>query len=159
MFRAGQPLYWFALISVGLARRAGCEAHQASTFLLTDTPYTLPWTRIDTRAHSGVIDLRIGNPSVPVRDVQRAYVDAVRRLKAEQPEIFAAKKRRSRDRTLALLEFVEEYRPGAKSPADWRWLKATWRDEQPGLKSFPTPEAMREAYRRAAKDRDRGTAE
>jgi len=155
----GRPLFYLAVEARRISWQTGCEPYQAVDFLLSNVRFELPWVVAQPRRQSGVIDIRIGTPIVPAGDVTRAFAQALTWEQTEQPIVLREaprRRRRPRERTALLLACVEKRKPGKKTLDDWRLLRKRWNTEHPGpVWEFPTPEAMRENYRRAARNAER----
>lgn len=154
MSTSNQPLFWLAVQARALSWESGCEIYQAVDYMLSGRPVAWTWIDVEPRRGSGVINLRIGTPIVPARDVARAYAQALAWEQAEQPGVLARapkRRRRPRQRTVALLAFVHEHTAEGAGRPDWRDLQPRWDELYPD-RPFRNPKAMSERYRHAAQD-------
>jgi hypothetical protein len=152
--RAENAPYVLATYAGMLEWQTGCQRFEAVDYLLCNEPFDVAWVRANPREGSGVIEIRVGSPSVPATDVCKAYQAAVASIRDSQPHIASAApklRRARRARTLALLAFVADVHPGAKTLQDWGKLRTQWNTAHPEW-TFPTAQAMRERHRRVAPD-------
>lgn len=133
-----------------LAEKTGCEAAEATMFLLCDVVPDLPWLEaVVIEYDSGrrnAFSIYVGSPLVPAEDVRRFYVQL--REAAAHPTIGGQTKRGRKPWTYELLTFVEERR--AKW---WPWkdIFKDWNEQYPDHPYKSLPAMQRSFYQARGK--------
>lgn len=150
-------LFFLARESQRMADETGCEQTAAVDFLLSDVMPEIPWVWVSADDFGGIaVNVRIGSLAVKPTEVMRVYAQALEQWRTADSQLFLLapkRRRRSRRRTLALLEFMGEYSPEGNRRRNWPSLRQRWNELWPDWE-FPSDKAMYEAFRRAKRSRD-----
>ena len=127
-----------------IATETGCDAWQATAYLLCGEIPELPWVRARRVVRAAVGEtwlIEVGATSVPVKDVQQAWTQAKKALSANESGL-----RRGASRTqVELYEFVQPLR---ERDTPWAMIQKAW-NKQPGVHLYDKTKTMEVAFLRA----------
>lgn len=149
-----QPLALVALAAVHVARATGCDAGEATAWLLCDE--SIPAREMVARFHTGTsrgVSIWVADWQINARELGRSF--------ARQRQWLTNVEQRSRrplEQTMRLIEYVERVRPHKGKHVDnmeWSEMVTEWNNAQPEAWHHKDSETMQRAYRNARKRRER----